>query len=849
MLVNNNLNICGRLVRRDFRFHRVKNLILILACALVTGLYSFVFLLAGSIEGAYLLNYQYTYGSTSHILYTGLTEHQADILSRDAAIRSSVRLSSVGQLTDAVIGQRQVKLAVTDRDYAETVLSIPTSGRLPEQKGEIALDEFTMDSLGILREEGAPVELSWTDPEGISHTSSFTLCGWWASPTNFSEACAWITEETARDLYPEYDAETARNTTLGVTLYQPRNLEAQAEQLLASQGIAGAGCTTNLAFNSARMEQAQSNAMPYYYPAILVLICGFLMIYGIVHIASGQDGLFFAEVKALGMTPRQIRVFLAEKACAVSLLGVLPGFLIGFLLHLAVTSRIVSGMEENPAFYFLSWGPFFAGAALSLGTTLLSYLLPARRLSRMTPAGLLRSLDKTPVPGRKSASGSGRIRLPGLAFRALLRDRFKMLLSAVTLLLALFLLTSVWIQYISLKEDLYLEAMSPWDYTIADGSAYLSVQQYNQNNHSITDETIEELRSRPEVLHVSALKTRELSLTASEELRQRLISYYNASEEEGGPARREMMERQPLWIEGLERLEETGEYMGVAVSLEGEYLDYILENVSFTSGSFDADAFASGNVVLTAGANAAGLSSEAAGETVTLAGETFEVLGSIADSGMILSGSNSPEASFCIYYYMAPAAFDRLFPDQGVRQAAVSIDHDRQEAFEAYLDAYEQGLNRGVGITRRSEYQENFAAGRLNTVLPTLIVSVALLGIALLNFTNMLIIKAVNRRREFAVYESLGMTHSQLQTLLLLEGVFHAALMFLATGPLTFLFARFVMPSVIEGIGSWCMVYTFSVTPLALTLAGVLVLSAAVPLGCLHFISRGSITERLRTAE
>ena len=77
------------------------------------------------------------------------------------------------------------------------------------------------------------------------------------------------------------------------------------------------------------------------------------------------------------------------------------------------------------------------------------------------------------------------------------------------LLLALFLLTSVWIQYISLKEDLYLEAMSPWDYTIADGSAYLSVQQYNQNNHSITDETIEELRSRPEVLHVSALKTNE----------------------------------------------------------------------------------------------------------------------------------------------------------------------------------------------------------------------------------------------------------------------------------------------------------------------------------------------------
>ncbi len=102
MLANNNLKICRKLVRRDFSFHKTKNFILILAAALVTALYSFVFLLGSAVEGAFLLNYQYTYGSTSHILYTGLTEHQADILSRDAAIRSSVRLSSVGHFLRTV---------------------------------------------------------------------------------------------------------------------------------------------------------------------------------------------------------------------------------------------------------------------------------------------------------------------------------------------------------------------------------------------------------------------------------------------------------------------------------------------------------------------------------------------------------------------------------------------------------------------------------------------------------------------------------------------------------------------------------------------------------------------------
>ena len=184
MLANNNLKVCWTLAKRDFRFHRAKNCILALAVALVTGLYAFMFLLGGAVEDAYLLNYQYTYGSTSHILYTGLTEHQAALLSQHPNVKSAVRLSTVGTLSDPMLGQRSVKLAVTDRDYAQTVLSIPTTGRLPEQPGEIALDEFTMGSLGVLQEIGAPVTLEWTDAAGNTHTDAFTLCGWWASPTN-----------------------------------------------------------------------------------------------------------------------------------------------------------------------------------------------------------------------------------------------------------------------------------------------------------------------------------------------------------------------------------------------------------------------------------------------------------------------------------------------------------------------------------------------------------------------------------------------------------------------------------------------------------------------------------------
>ena len=44
-----------------------------------------------------------------------------------------------------------------------------------------------------------------TAPEGKEHTSDFTLCGWWESPANFTESCAWITKEATEGLLPGYN--------------------------------------------------------------------------------------------------------------------------------------------------------------------------------------------------------------------------------------------------------------------------------------------------------------------------------------------------------------------------------------------------------------------------------------------------------------------------------------------------------------------------------------------------------------------------------------------------------------------------------------------------------------------
>lgn len=846
MIANNNLKVCRTLVRRDVRFHPVKYILLSCAAMLVTALYTFVFLLGSSVENAYLLNYQYSYGSTSHILYTGLTEKQADTLTGNSSIKSTVRLSTIGQLSDPVIGRRSIKLAVTDRAYAQTVLSVPTVGTLPEKNGEIALDEFTMDSLGIPHKIGSPVSIVWTDPNGETHTTAFTLCGWWASPANFSEACAWITKEEAKKLLPDYDEENAANVTLGVNLHQPKDIEKQAEAILSQQGVTGCTYTTNLAFQDARTEMAEHQARPYYMPAFLVILCGYLMVYSIVHVAADREYLFFAGLKSLGMTPRQIWRLLLEQGIMVSALGMIPGWALGFVLHYFITGRVIIGMEENPALYFLSWQPFAAAVLCTAATVLLAYFLPALRLLRRTPADMLNSAFGR-LPKRRQKS-DGRMTLAQLAFRTLGKNRWRTLLSVVSLLLAVLLLNSVWIRYISAKEEIYLSSMFPWDYSLCDGSAYLSAQQYNEKNQGITEETVAELKKRREVTSVSMLKSHEIPMTASGTLRERITAFYNQPYDEKQTLR-ETQAAYPEWLNGLVRLEETGEYTGLVVGMDGVYLDYLQEYSPFTSGSFDEKAFASGEFVLVGGAYHEGLSSPIEGEEIEISGKKFTVMGSVMHDETYLQGAESPEAAFNLVYILPIEAFDRLFPEQAYRQLAVNIDKGQQKEFEVYLDEYEQGLNRGVGITRRSEYQDNFRVARLNLVLPDLVIGLVLTAIALMNFINMLVIKTVSRKGEFAVYESLGMTRTQLQKLLLLEGIFHAGLMLMILIPVTTIFDRFLMPKVVEAAGSWSMVYTCSFLPLWIFSVILGILAVAVPLFCLHFLTKGSLTERMRQGE
>lgn len=845
MLENNNLKICRRLVWREFQFHKGRSILLMTAIALMSMLCTFSFALGFMTRDGMLYSYETRYGSASHILYYGLNSAQALSLAGHADVKKTVRLKAVGLLSDDMMEYRSVKLAAVDDDWAVATQAVPVYGRMPEADDEIALDELTLQSLAIPRMEGAEVELVWTPVDGGERrVDTFRLCGWWNNVMGYTETCAWITPDAADRLCPD----APDQVTLGVTLYRPYDLDKQAENLLDELGISNVSYTTNLAYNSARKKRAAEVAAPYHIINIAVVVCGIMMVYNIMRISAAQNVNFYGRLKSLGMSPRQIGRLLFEQAAYLCLPAIPIGWMFGFALHAAVAPHVLVGMNgQNPAFLFFSLSPFVCSGLLTWFSTLTACIFPARFVSRLSPVEAMKVVDlgkETPLRGSRRR----RDRVAFMALSGMKRNKRKSVLAAASMLLSLTLMCGFWTQYVSTDEEKYMEAVTCSDYLIADASAASSFQRYNPVSHSITREFMEALAGHEAVTGIGILRTMEVPMHADWEERALIVESFEDVNEDG-IVRKEVMADSPDWGAGYEKFRETGDYIGIASGIDGLVLSVALEEGEYVEGVYHAECFATGDYVVAAGASATSfVSTPPVGSRVEIGGHSFEIMASVSYNGGMIAGADSREAAFNVSYYMPVQTFEELFPDSGIRNVLVNIDYNGQDVFESFLT--EMTRDSGIAVTMRSDHQWNFQNALFHNYLIPMFVGAVLLVIGILNFGNALVTGVLIRKREMAVYESLGMTHMQIRRLFVGEGLMYGGILTVFLVPsvavLTWIWGRWWAA---YSASAWCATWRYSLMPMWVSLPLLLISALAIPLCCLRVVMKESVTQRLQMVE
>lgn len=809
VLVNTNREACLRLAVRAVRANRVRSFFLCASVFLVTVLYTVVFYTADSVQNSYLLKDQQEYGSTSHIVFDGLSAHQAERIRAHELVADAVELHSIGMLSDELLEYRSIRLAAADQEYAQTVSAVPEAGRMPEREGEIALDTKTLDSLGIPHRTGTELSLRWKNQKGEERQDTFTLCGYWSRETMHTESCAWIAPEEAERLLERSGKQ--ETITLGVTLHRPKDLEEQAKSILRDLGLGDLSYTTNLSYNSARMDTANQRAISYLFSAVFVVAGGFLLIYNIMIVDLRERAALLCSMKALGMTPRQAGLFTSFYALLLCAVGVPFGLVAGFFIFYHLAGGIIvslTGLTLNRN--LLQVYPAVLSVGCAVLTSWAGCFVSTCRMNGWMPAQIQAFFNQTIK--RKKRRRKETVTVTRMALGSLGMRRRSFFAAALSLLVASLVLGASYIRYISYDAGYYADEMYLNDYSFIDASCEGEYQRYNEQAGNLTQEMGEQIRSFPGVEEYGEFLTHEVKLTADDRLRNLVVDYYNETDPlEGNMTKKETMEGQPDWIAGLDRLEQTGVYSSVLIGAEGLAMDTVLYYEPL-DGTFDPELFETGDYVLAVGAAAQDGLSAAPADTLR-----------------------------------------ELYPETNIRQIVVNIDPKQAGRFEKAIEPFKE--DEGVYVERKQDEIRKFQQSAAASVSVPVFTGLLLFGISLLGFLNVMITKVLARYHDFALYQSLGMQKKQIRKMLLIEGLIHAVISLTATMPAAAVILWYGMAAFYNSNwayisnNDWAVTYVYSVWPLAAVGVVILLICLLVPQLCLEKTEKESIVERMRIRE
>ena len=152
-----------------------------------------------------------TIGTSAHVGIKRVSWDEYERLAADAGVREIGYSVIIGNAVGDSFNKTPTELRYGDVAYADMTFNVPDTGRLPEQKNEIATSRIVLAAMGLSDEIGTQMELTFvTDTD--TFTDTFTLCGVWDG-----DAVAYRQTMLLSKEYTEQVASVIRGETDGAT--------------------------------------------------------------------------------------------------------------------------------------------------------------------------------------------------------------------------------------------------------------------------------------------------------------------------------------------------------------------------------------------------------------------------------------------------------------------------------------------------------------------------------------------------------------------------------------------------------------------------------------------------------
>ncbi len=837
---------------RTFRKNKARNLVAVLAILMTTLMFTTLFTLAQSMrENLIEMTFRQT-GYDAQANCKSITPEQAEKLAAHPDVKELGESIVLGLAENSKLSGRQVEIRWADDSYAAHSFAAPTTGRMPQSAGEVAMDTIALDRLGIPHEIGQTVTLEWrkdiSDPDAVPAQAEFTLCGFWEGNSSVYASMAWVSREYADQMTG--GQLSAGEKILGlymvqISLYRDGNIESSMDQILADTGLDGLEYGVNLAYSPEMGATALQETLPMYFGMIMVFLAGWLIIYNIFQISVTADVQFYGKLKTLGTTKRQILRLIygqANRLCVIGIpFGLVLGWLLGMVLVPAFTGILAgkSTVSVNPLI-------FIGSAAFAWITVVLSCLRPAGLAGKVSPVEALRMNDAGTCGKKKTKRGETGASLAGMAWANLGRNKKRTVTVICSLTLGLLLLSCFYAKNAAFDMEKYLADLTIADFELADATSENYIGGYDPHGTTLSDDLVQELEHMEGIEAVGRQYSHQFRWQFDDQTKDNLNGFYTE----------EMLEYwagyDPTGVDAFRQAVDTQEMNAVVFGLEGIPLDAVTNPRYLLEGSCDPDAFSGGDYVLAVGPAISPeeeypvLPVPSAGSTVTLEGRNYTVMAIVLPLSPVDDGASESGAPDGMeQHFILPAeVFRQNWPDNTLRKLFLNVDDAHIDAVQSRLDGDTAMTDSSLPVTSRQSMAQQYENETRSSAVMGNTISVVIALIGVLNFVNSMVTAIVSRRREFAMIQSVGMTKKQLCRMLVCEGLYYAAITLAVSYLLSALAVGVVIRSMVAG---GFTTFRFTLLPLGICTPILLGFAVLIPFVCFKNLEKQSIVERLRT--
>ena len=844
---NNNSTIVRKITKRSLIVNRSRNFFIMIAIVLTTFMITSVFNIGLALYKDIVMSSFRFQGGIVHGIFSNPSAEQLEMLEQLDYVECFGLSQQIGFVSlDGFTGAPMFYIDEKSWEYSRIPVFSNVVGHYAVEENEIMLSRAKLSQLGIDNPYvGMEISLNFAmldenDMEGIEQNKNFILSAIYTEYVSSWVAGAFMPVFVSHAFAESQSLLPLDDVDVHLIFTDQRNVTEFSERLMNDLYISD---TQSARFNPILVGKSETNMFIAVVGVItgFLLLTGFLLIYNVMYMSVSKDVRFYGMLKTLGTTSRQLRKIVNGQVLYMYVIGMPIGLLLSVISTYTIVPAILAGGTMGTMGMSIYFSPivYVGGAIFSLITTYLGAFTSARKAGSVSPVDAVRYAGQQNVTFKTRLSSNGK---PSrIAWRNVLREKKQ----AMIVLLSLFLGITVFTIMTSFASSIDIENVLT---TFHDHDILIPYRSDSQNDNDpigMDRDFIAEIIALPQVLEVM-----EDTITKGYLKDTELLSGYVDWIMESSAY--------PRYFDGMTRTEVTENlYFGVR-GIDTEYLIFLNENRF--DNPIDIEAFERGEIAII-DAQHSHIWTRFEGSLVI---EDFFPIGTTLDIEIGENRQHSNKVEISAFANMNSYTYA-----QGINDPVRIIMSNRW--LKEHLELIPQTIQLGVNITDGAEaavldeiegllrqgmwsvsiysHRQSMESMKFTIFILGASISSILGLIGLLNFSNVIAVGLLTRKREFATLESIGMTKKQTLSILRWEG----AIYWIVT-----IFASITLGTGIS-YGLFTLVhnqdpvqypqFVYPLLPIAIVFGLIIVVCSITPELAYRSVSKSSLVDRLREAE